>query len=265
LKWLFAILLVIGLALRDCRSERSEPPQRVIVIQPNIYGQKQNKDLFDDFDGKLKLNWSILGLDTAHWSLDKVPGSLTVTTQMGSFEFARDNYKNVFLVDFAAEQSDDFQLTTCITNFKPSEIWNQAGLVLWNDKDNYFKFTYEYGEGPPPNNAKKLLFTAGREIAGRPNYGWFQAEQTPRDMWLRIIKRGEVYELYNSTDGKIFNPMNVILPARITKDNTVPRLSVPVKSIGIFTSNYTSTTAPEVDASFEFFEFKTLPPDPNKN
>ena len=259
MKSLLAVLLFLSIYLGDCIYESSySPPRSIIVVSEGNRFPPQIKDLFDDFDGKFKLDWSILNIDPAHWSLDKVPGTLSVTSQKGSFEYARDNFKNIFLVDFPAGQSDDFQITTCIKDFKPTEIWNQAGLVLWNDKDNYFKFVYEYGEGPPPNNAEKLLFTAGREISGSPNYAWFEAEQKPQTMWLRIIKKGKLYELYNSTDGKTFNPIKVILPARMTKDNTVPVLSVPIKSIGIFTSNYASDNAPEIDANFDYFEFKLL-------
>ena len=78
-------------------------------------------------------------------------------------------------------------------------------------------------------------------------------------MWLRIIKRGGFYELFNSTDGQSFNPAKVILPARLTADNTVPCLSAPLQYIGVFADNGTSYGAPQVDASFDFFEFKVLP------
>jgi hypothetical protein len=90
-------------------------------------------------------------------------------------------------------------------------------------------------------------------------------EQTPQTMWLRIIKRGEVYELYNSIDGKTFLPIKIY---RGSSGNIFPCLPLPIKNIGIFTSNYITSTAPEVDASFDFFEFKTLSPlphDPNED
>ena len=71
MKWLFVILLVIGLAIRDCGHESSNPPQkaqpqRIYVLPEGTIFPQQNKDLFDDFDGKFKLNWSILGIDNTH-------------------------------------------------------------------------------------------------------------------------------------------------------------------------------------------------------
>ena len=83
-------------------------------------------------------------------------------------------------------------------------------------------------------------------------------------MWLRIIKKGDVYVLYNSTDGNNFNPLKIYRSNNSAiRDNTIPILDEPLKSIGIFTSNSTSPTAPEVDASFDFFEFKVLSEESN--
>jgi regulation of enolase protein 1 (concanavalin A-like superfamily) len=214
--------------------------------------------LYEDFNDVFALNWGVIGNDASHWSLKTVPGSLTIITEDGSFERLWTDHKNVFLVGFPVGPAQDFQVTTCISNFHPQELWNQAGLLLWCDQDNYLKLDYEYGEGPPPNNARKLLFTVAVEFYGYPNYGWFEAEQIAQKMWLRIIKRAGLYELYNSTDGKTFNPMNVILPARITANNTVPCLSLPLKYVGIFANNGTARGAAQVSASFDFFEFKTL-------
>ena len=104
--------------------------------------------MFDDFDGQFGLNWDVLGADLSHWSLSKVTGAPTITTQTGPFTRGRTDYKNVFLIDCPAEKSQDFQVTTCLKSFKPVGLWNQAGVILWNDADNHLKFVYEYGEGP---------------------------------------------------------------------------------------------------------------------
>ena len=257
MKRLIWVLILAGVVLLDYSYSSSIfPREGLSLFPPDIYSKPKNKNLYEDFDGKFDLSWDVLGFDPSHISIGKVPGSLTLTSQSGSFETVYKDYKNVFLVDFPAEQTDDFQITTCISNFKPSKIWNQAGLVLWNDKDNFLKFVYEYGRDTP--NGEGLLFTVGCEIGARANYAWFLAEQTPQKMWLRIVKRGDIYELLNSTDGKNFNPVKAFRVSSLAKDNTVPCLTVPLKSIGIFTSNYTSATAPDVDASFDFFEFKVL-------
>ncbi len=258
MKWLISVLTLVSVFLLEYGySNNVFPPEGIIIVPGDIFDRQQNKNIYEDFKGKFDLNWNVLGFDPSHLSLEKVPGSLTLTTQSGSFEYSNKDYKNVFLVDFPADESVDFQITTCISNFKPSEKWNQAGLVLWNDKDNFLKFAYEYGE--ETGHGEGLLFSVGREINGRPGYAWYLAEQTPQKIWLRITKQGNVYVLSNSTDGKNFNPVKFYRSnSSLTKDNSVPVLSVPIKSIGIFTSNYITMTAPDVDASFDFFEFKVI-------
>jgi regulation of enolase protein 1 (concanavalin A-like superfamily) len=265
------VILFLGLLYTNTYAEEPNEPQDAndvcdcnCICQPdpnmcdcnNICEPLPTAYLFEDFNEAFDLKWTILNEDILHWSWSKYPGSLTVTSQNGSFESSNNNYKNVFLTKFPLPQALDFQVTTCISNFRPKEIGNQAGFLLWYDKDNYFKFVYEFGAGP--DNTIQLLLVAGSEIAGIPGYGWFQAEQAPQTMWLRMIKHGDLYELYNSTDGTNFNPLNVLPPDGITENNTIPCPNFPVNYIGIYSNNGNSSNGREVDASFDFFEFKTL-------
>ena len=38
----------------------------------------------------------------------------------------------------------DFEASVCVTGFTPKQYYQQAGLICYDDDDNYFKFTYEY-------------------------------------------------------------------------------------------------------------------------
>ena len=256
------ILILACVFLVDCGYGNNGFPSGVNNLPQELIDMlrsqsNQVKVLYEDFDGEFDLKWDVLGFDPKYISLNKVPGSLTLTTKSGSFEYSNDDYRNVFLIDFPVDQSVDFQVTTCISNFKPSDKWNQAGLLLWNDKDNFFKLSYEFGE-ETSNGENGLLFSAGRETGGSPSYTWFLADQFPQKMWLRIIKKKQVYVLYNSLDGQNFNPLQIYRSNSGIRDNSIPVLDKPLKSIGIFTSNYTNDDAPDVDASFDFFEFKVL-------
>lgn len=213
----------------------------------------------DDFSDRFNLDWDILGADPSHWSLSKVPGTLTITTQPGSFTRDRTDFKNVFLVACPAAASRDFQVTTCIKSFRPTEFWNQAGLILWNDADNHLKFVYEYGEGPPVYITKQpRMFTAAVEINGIVRHGWFRAEQELDEVWLRLVKRGTRCELYTSANGKTFHPIDLILARYGASDHRVPWPGGSVKRIGLFADNGSALSAAEVDASFDFFEVKAL-------
>jgi hypothetical protein len=213
----------------------------------------------DDFDDQFSLDWDILNADPSHWSLSKVPGTLTITTQEGAFVRGRTDYRNIFLVDCPARQSRDFQVTTCLKSFKPVEFWNSAGLVLWDDEDNNLIFVYGYGEGPPVHmTGNPRQFTTRIEMGGSVRHAWFRAEQEPDEVWLRVVKRGTRCELYTSADGKTFHPVELILSRYGRFGHRVPWPRGSVKRVGFYANNGGAVGAREVDASFDFFEVRAL-------
>jgi regulation of enolase protein 1 (concanavalin A-like superfamily) len=210
---------------------------------------------FDDFNGPLGFGWQILNPDPSHWSLARVPGTLTITTQGGTFFRERQDHRNVFLVNCPAAAGQDFQVTTCLISFEPIGLWNQAGLLLWNSSDHYFKLVYEYGEGPPrPGMYSQRIYTASVEIAGTASFTWYRAEQYLERVWLRIAKRGPYCELYTSTDGETFTPLAALAPEYGPPDHRVFWGNAEVTYIGLFADNGGPADVPSVDASFDFFE-----------
>jgi regulation of enolase protein 1 (concanavalin A-like superfamily) len=214
---------------------------------------------FDDFGGPLGFNWTILNSDPSHWSLSKVPGTLTITTQTGSFTRTRRDYRNIFLIPCPAAARQDFQVTTCLVGFEPVGLWNQAGLLIWNSEDYHVKLDYEYGEGPPlPWLPEQRMYTSAIEIGGVATHAWYEAPQNPQKVWLRIIKRGGFLELYASGDGQTFAPITALVPEWGPSDNRIYWGNTEVRYIGIYADNGTAYGAPNVDASFDFFEVKAI-------
>lgn len=80
--------------------ESLEPPQDDYFVDSNSACEHlwppPNAYLFEDFNDVFFLNWNVLGDDPSHWSLDAVPGTLTITTQVGSFTRYRTDYRNIF-------------------------------------------------------------------------------------------------------------------------------------------------------------------------
>jgi ankyrin repeat protein/beta-lactamase regulating signal transducer with metallopeptidase domain len=228
---------------------------------------------YDDFDAKLNLNWNILHVDPTHWSLSKKPGTLTITTQDGTFHRGRTDYKNLFLIDCPTAWGEDFQVTTCILSFNPVAEWNEAGLICWNDEDNNLKLDYEWHTlGGNPETPPQRIFTVAAETQDSGGVLFrttsFRADQQLEKVWLRVTKRGNKYTFQTSTDGKSFVPLeseSVILrygtpflfpegePNLTWGDGTVRR-------VGFFANNGSRDGAPEIDASFDFFEVKALHP-----
>ena len=100
----------------------------------------------EPFNGKLRLKWTIIRPDDKHWSLKKNKGKLTITTQRGSIhgETAKaDLAKNLFLLKNPFSRSADFEVSVCVSDFEPTAFYHQAGLILYDDDDNYLKFVWE--------------------------------------------------------------------------------------------------------------------------
>lgn len=196
----------------------------------------------DPFDGKLSLDWDILKPDDTHFSLSKNPGMLTITTQDGQFSRANADYENLFLVECPPVERGWLQVTTRLVGFEPVANFNQAGLIFYNDDDNYFKWAYE-------KCAAGIVFTVLGETDGRretiQNFG---APLQPESVWLRMTKRGKIYLLATSLDGQSFHQHG----AFSWGDGSPER-------IGVFANNGSGTDAPEIDARFDVFEIRNVP------
>jgi peroxiredoxin len=207
----------------------SSPPQ---PRQPEV--------AFDGFDGKLALNWQIRNADPTHVSLTKKPGTLTITTQKGGFHGANTNYKNLFLLENPIPDGRNFELTTCLVSFVPSASFQQAGLVCFEDPDNYIKWTYEAG-----SDAGSRRLALIRETGGNPVHVYAGGGSPPERLWLRLTKHGRYYIYSSSTDGKQFQ----VYGEELWGDGAP-------KYVGLVAKNAADTDAPEIDASFDFFEIR---------
>jgi len=210
---------------------------------------------WDDFDGELSLDWKVLNPDPSHFSLTKNPGTLTIATQEGAFNASHVDYENLLLIDSPLPAGEDFQLTMCLSSFRPVYHWNQAGLICYNDDDNYLKFVYQWTTMPAGP-----VFTVGMETEGSFSFLHFLPRHEGESVWLRITKCGCRYTLSTSTDGVTF------LPAKYPEHDrrglfqgAVVWGDGRVRQVGLFAKNGPGTRAPEIDASFDFFEVRPVP------
>jgi regulation of enolase protein 1 (concanavalin A-like superfamily) len=210
---------------------------------------------FDDFDGKLGLNWQPVRHDPTHLSLSKNPGKLTITTQRGSIhgEEQKDAFgegiqaKNILLIDNPLSKDMDFVATTCVSGFTPVAPYQQAGLIVYNDDDNYIKWGYEYNW--PEGEGQVLCILS--ETDAKSTFRYVESPSGLRRYWLRLTKRGTRYEYAFSTDGKEF---------KVHGDKEWGDGSP--KQIGILARNGGNKQAAELDARFEFFELRSPAPVP---
>jgi len=231
--------------------ERLERKAAISEVPPETEGRIL---AFDDFDGKLGLDWQILHPDPSHFSLTKKAGALTITTQDGGFTRSDTGYKNLFLIDCPARAGQDFQLTTCLSSFSPMDDWNQAGLICYDDDDNYLKFVYEWNTGPGGRE-----FNVGIETEGSFSHTFFGPRYEWEQVWLRVTKRGNRYTVSTSLDGETFSPMKYLIddPAGLFQRDVLWG-DGSVRQVGLFAHNSQVTAAPELDASFDFFEVRAI-------
>jgi regulation of enolase protein 1 (concanavalin A-like superfamily) len=204
---------------------------------------------FDGFDGKLGLNWQPVRHDPKHVSLTKNPGKLTITTQRGSIH--RDEKKdafgegiqarNIFLIHNPLAKETDFVVTTCVSGFTPETAFQQAGLIIYNDDDNYLKWGYEYNSQAGMGQAFCILV----ETDAGSTFSYVDSESGLKRYWVRLTKRGNRYEYASSADGKDFK----VHGEKVWGDGAPRRF-------GILAKNGGNKEAGALDVGFEFFELR---------
>jgi regulation of enolase protein 1 (concanavalin A-like superfamily) len=244
----FADMALLGLALLTVGSgltrwsgvvEAADP----VPEQPALVAVETFKD-------KFHLNWKPVRPDWDHVSLTKNKGKLTITSQRGTIhadETARMDIKakNIFVIDNPLAPDADFEVTTCITGFTPKQKYQQAALILYNDDDNYLKWTYEFSYIKGGSVALGLV----RETKAEPLHDHVDPpEKAGEKLWLRLTKRKNSYEYSSSTDGKKFE---------VHGEKEWAEKS-PLQ-IGILAKNGGIADVPEVDVCFERFELRSLP------
>ncbi len=195
--------------------------------------------LRDEFDAAFTLPWETVRPDPTHLSLKTHPGKLTITTQYGSIHQAQTTAKNLLFIN-VPENVDDFVVTTCVENFLPQTEWQQAGLLFYDDDDNYLKWVRDFsGQGGWP--VLNMFWEIDQKTQGVP----CPVEVGKRRFWLCVIKRGNLYQCAASLDGKTFTTYGVI-----------PWGNGRPKRVGLVAKN--GPRQGDQEAQFNFFELRRL-------
>ncbi|MBY0229933.1 MAG: DUF1349 domain-containing protein [Gemmataceae bacterium] len=214
------------------------------VLLP-VAGADPEPGVSEPFDGKLRLKWTVVRPDEKRWSLKKNKGKLTITTQRGSIHgtTAKDLLaRNLFLLKNPFGRNADFQVSVRVDVFAPAAHYHQGGLLLYDDDDNYVKFTCEYNGG---KKGKRILVMM-RETGGKPEHKTADAPTEDKPFWLRLAKRKNAYEYASSPDGK-----------KWTAHQTWEWGGKGPAMIGLMAKNG-GTDAPEIDVTFADFQARPL-------
>lgn len=201
--------------------------------------------LYDGFDGKLALDWEVIRPNPETASLKKNPGKLTITSEYGGLHTeARTgkSAKNLYMIPNPAKDGGDFVVTTCIDGFHPTGCFQHAGPHIYDDDNHYLKANVGYSyQGTVVGSPMEIngCFCDQGLFEYVPNLKWER-------FWLRIIKRGNVYESAYSTDGKTYT-----ICAEQVWGNGAP------KKVGLGVMDE-DQSPPKQDAAFDFFEVRSL-------
>jgi formylglycine-generating enzyme required for sulfatase activity len=162
-------------------------------------------DWFDDFDGPpLDSRWSWMNEDPTHWSLTERPGFLRIITQQQNSNW---------LVQDAPV--GDYAVQTHLF-IEPTENFQQAGIGIYLDGDNWLMLTRAYcGYGAPCVGNGIYLDVLDNGVFS--NY--VVATTVLDEVWLKIHREGHVYHAVASENGadwiEVGNPEVGFTPTKI--------------------------------------------------
>jgi cytochrome c len=170
-------------------------------------------------------------------------GKLTLPAAHGDFFGANapNNNPNILL---QPAPSGPWTMTTRLT-FDPNENYEQAGLLVYGDDQNYVKADYVHANG----RGLEFLREANGQAAG---FGGFVNISTqPTTVDLRITSDGTTLRAYYRFEGGPWTPYGE--PAALA--------SVPSPKIGIYANDSNATVTTRNDAVFDFFRIQAGLPD----
>jgi len=213
-----------------------------VIARAWIQPSQPQKGFRDDFNGKQSDKWKFLNKNPNHISLKKKPGTLTITTEQGGFFALRNNIKNLMYIDNPFKEGEDFVLTTRLVNFQPEANFNHAGLICFEDQDNYALCSMEWDDD---HDGRSICFI--REEAARVlEQAYLEVDRPIDAFWLRMIKNGNKYLVASSLDGEHYH----IIGVEKWGNGSPSKIGLVAKNGGRGTKN--------VDANFDFFEIRPI-------
>lgn len=210
-----------------------------LIVSHTASGEPFATSYDDEFNSaQLNTKWSWIREDASHWNLTSAPGSLRIVTQEGDLYQEYDNLKNLLLQPMP---DDDFEVMTKV-NLDLLADYNQGGIVLYQDRDNYLKLVRQHDSHW---GGAELLFAL--EAAGNFDHSYHQSVPAGTQH-LKISRNGTLYKGFYSSDGTNWTPAGEYSPVNFTNP-----------MFGLLASNGYIAGAPEVAADFDFFRVKVEP------
>jgi beta-glucosidase len=172
-------------------------------------------------------------------------GSLNITAQPGDLNAATNTAKNLLLQPALGDWAVETKMTLSVT---PHTANQQAGLIAYQDDDNYLKLDWEF------SGTTAQLVETYEDFSFIPNAPATTALPTVlktvptasllsgnnASLWLKMIKSGPRYQTYYSTDGATWTPFYEVGG------------SLTNVKVGLFSYNRAGTST-DLTTAFDYF------------
>jgi regulation of enolase protein 1 (concanavalin A-like superfamily) len=196
--------------------------------------------LSDEFKTKtLSSAWSWVREDPTHWGWDGpaytgYQGELKISLQPGSLDGPTNDAKNVLLRQNPGNHVA-FSTRLRFAWGTPQSNTEQAGLIVYQDDDNFIKLVRGYQDG----------YVVGLGLERNGQTTWYATTVRETTVYLRIERNGTIYQGYFSVDGFIWYPVG-------------PGISVSWSSPQVGLIAYAGQSTSQYDALFDWWRLVDL-------
>lgn len=131
------------------------------------------------------------------------PDRVAITTDPGTDFWQRSYYgfRNDNAPALQLESDDNFTFTTQVS-FQYRELFDQCGVVIYLNNENWFKASIEY--------ENERFSRLGSVVTNAGYSDWATVDiDTPTHIWYRLSRRGPDFLIESSFDGVAFHQMRV--------------------------------------------------------
>jgi beta-xylosidase len=181
------------MTLETSTGEQSHPIADNTPTLPEIPAPNPRLLFRDDFDQVLGPGWFWVREDPASWSLQTVPGFLHIILNPDECESTP---KNILL---QRAPGSNYLLDAQVI-FEPAKNFQLAGLIAYQDDDNYLKLGRAFCEGGPGCIGNGVYFDS-RSAGEFSPQNFATPTKNPAQIYLRMRKEGTSFSAHFSEDG----------------------------------------------------------------
>ena len=204
-----------------------------LIYTVNFSNSMYGNDEFDEPTLNTAL-WHWVNEDPSTWSLTSNPGFMTISPRAGDIYQGSTDAKNILLQDAPGDWTIE---TKIICSVRPHVPYQQGGLIAYQDMDNYIKLEWE------ATGSNSTIIQVCREVNGSPQATSINGNVVGSNntLWFRMVKNGNQYTCYYSTDGENFTQVGTTYTLNFTNVKT-----------GFICINGSGTST-DLDVMFDYF------------